>query len=212
MPSICPISATTLRANCRCKRQVPSLANVKSVDIAIDSALVDLVSEGFDAGAALGEIVSTDMIAVPLGPRQRSACVASPAFLREHASPPGGNAEDRAGGAGDRDAPARRAEGAARSGGAQPLLYPRGEWHYLWRAVDQNGIVLDILVQRRRDAKGEAFLQAAVAGMTICAAGDRDRSAKKLRGGQASGSPRGRTSTKPISYEDAVCDGADGHA
>jgi len=73
MPSICPISATTLRANCRCKRQVPSLANVKSVDIAIDSALVDLVSEGFDAGVALGEIVSKDMIAVPLGPRQRSA-------------------------------------------------------------------------------------------------------------------------------------------
>src|SRR6202034_1542149 len=28
----------------------------------------------------------------------------------------------------------------------------RGELHYLWRAVDQDGIVLDILVQRRRDA------------------------------------------------------------
>jgi putative transposase len=26
-----------------------------------------------------------------------------------------------------------------------------GERHYLWRAVDQNGHVLDILVQRRRD-------------------------------------------------------------
>lgn len=26
-----------------------------------------------------------------------------------------------------------------------------GERHYLWRAVDQNGNVLDILVQRRRD-------------------------------------------------------------
>jgi putative transposase len=25
--------------------------------------------------------------------------------------------------------------------------------HYLWRAVDQNGVVLDILVQRRRDAE-----------------------------------------------------------
>ena len=24
--------------------------------------------------------------------------------------------------------------------------------HYLWRAVDQNGVVLDILVQARRDA------------------------------------------------------------
>jgi putative transposase len=29
----------------------------------------------------------------------------------------------------------------------------RGELHYLWRAVDQNGHVLDILVQSRRSAK-----------------------------------------------------------
>ena len=29
----------------------------------------------------------------------------------------------------------------------------RGELLYLWRAVDQDGIVLDILVQRRRDAE-----------------------------------------------------------
>jgi putative transposase len=29
----------------------------------------------------------------------------------------------------------------------------RGEQHYLWRAVDQNGTVLDILVQSRRNAK-----------------------------------------------------------
>jgi putative transposase len=28
----------------------------------------------------------------------------------------------------------------------------RGVQHYLWRAVDQNGVVLDILVQARRDA------------------------------------------------------------
>ncbi len=29
----------------------------------------------------------------------------------------------------------------------------RGQIHYLWRAVDQDGDVLDILVQRRRDAR-----------------------------------------------------------
>ena len=29
----------------------------------------------------------------------------------------------------------------------------RGEPHYLWRAVDQDGDVIDILVQRRRDAR-----------------------------------------------------------
>jgi putative transposase len=33
------------------------------------------------------------------------------------------------------------------------FLTIRGERHYLWRAVDQNGHVLDILVQRRRDKK-----------------------------------------------------------
>jgi putative transposase len=27
-----------------------------------------------------------------------------------------------------------------------------GEFHYLWRAVDQHGVVLDILVQDRRNA------------------------------------------------------------
>ncbi len=29
----------------------------------------------------------------------------------------------------------------------------RGQRHYLWRAVDQDGDVIDILVQRRRDAR-----------------------------------------------------------
>ena len=29
----------------------------------------------------------------------------------------------------------------------------RGEQHYLWRAVDQDGDVIDILVQRRRNAR-----------------------------------------------------------
>jgi len=29
----------------------------------------------------------------------------------------------------------------------------QGEQHYLWRAVDQDGVALDILVQPRRDAK-----------------------------------------------------------
>jgi putative transposase len=33
------------------------------------------------------------------------------------------------------------------------FLTIKGEFHYLWRAVDQDGNVLDILVQRRRDKK-----------------------------------------------------------
>ena len=45
-------------------------------------------------------------------------------------------------------------------GGATRRSYPaevfvkiNGTTHYLWRAVDQHGNVLDILVQPRRDAK-----------------------------------------------------------
>ncbi len=38
---------------------------------------------------------------------------------------------------------------------SRPGRYGRTEWpwHYLWRAVDQDGHVLDILVQSRRSAK-----------------------------------------------------------
>src|SRR5919205_2238341 len=40
------------------------------------------------------------------------------------------------------------------------LLKIRGKRHWLWRAVDQDGIVLDILVQERRDqASAECFLR-----------------------------------------------------
>jgi putative transposase len=35
----------------------------------------------------------------------------------------------------------------------QVFLRIRGKLHYLWRAVDQHGTVLDILVQSRRNAK-----------------------------------------------------------
>ena len=33
------------------------------------------------------------------------------------------------------------------------VLKIAGKKHYLWRAVDQHGVVLDVLVQRRRDKK-----------------------------------------------------------
>ncbi|OVZ63745.1 LysR family transcriptional regulator [Pigmentiphaga sp. NML080357] len=57
------------------------------VELAINNALIDMVSEGFDAGVRLGETLAQDMIAVPLGPRQRSAIVASPAFFKQHPKP-----------------------------------------------------------------------------------------------------------------------------
>src|SRR3569832_866566 len=57
------------------------------VEIVVDNALVDMVAEGFDAGVRFGEILAQDMIAVPLGPRQRSAYVASPEFFERHPMP-----------------------------------------------------------------------------------------------------------------------------
>jgi DNA-binding transcriptional LysR family regulator len=57
------------------------------VEVFVSNALVDLVSGGFDAGLRFGETIAQDMIAVPIGPRQRSAIVGSPAFFRKHARP-----------------------------------------------------------------------------------------------------------------------------
>ena len=64
-----------------------------------------------------------------------------------------------------------------------------GEQHWLWRAVDQNGFVLDILVQRRRDTGAAQRL------MT-----------KLLR--SAVTPPRGMITDKLRSYGD--CEGEDG--
>jgi putative transposase len=52
----------------------------------------------------------------------------------------------------------------------------QGVQHYLWRAVDQDGVVLDILVQPRRDAKScETLLSTAAEGTSICPSRDRYR-------------------------------------
>ncbi len=65
-----------------------------------------------------------------------------------------------------------------------------GETQYLWRAVDQHGAVLDVLVQRRRNTRAARRffrkLQAAQ-GLTVRAAGADHRQAGELRGGQARG-------------------------
>jgi putative transposase len=47
------------------------------------------------------------------------------------------------------------------------VLTIRGKQHYLWRAVDQEGNVLDILVQRRRDKQAaKPFLRKFLKGLT----------------------------------------------
>ncbi len=58
-----------------------------TVEIVVNNAMVDMVAEGFDAGVRFGEIIAQDMIAVPIGPPQRSAYVASPDFFRRYPKP-----------------------------------------------------------------------------------------------------------------------------
>lgn len=58
-----------------------------TVEITLDAAMIDVVSAGFDAGVRFGEVIAADMIALPLGPRQRSAVVATPAFFAQHPKP-----------------------------------------------------------------------------------------------------------------------------
>lgn len=57
------------------------------VELCVDSALVDVVAEGFDAGIRLGECLARDMIAVPLGPMQRQVVCAAPAYFQRHRPP-----------------------------------------------------------------------------------------------------------------------------
>ncbi len=46
------------------------------------------------------------------------------------------------------------------------FLKINGELHYLWRAVDQHGVVLDILVQDRRNATAaKRFFKRLLAGL-----------------------------------------------
>jgi DNA-binding transcriptional LysR family regulator len=52
-----------------------------TVDVVADSALVDIVGDGFDAGVRYGEDLAQDMIAVPLGVPERYVLVAAPALI-----------------------------------------------------------------------------------------------------------------------------------
>ncbi|MFJ3485987.1 LysR substrate-binding domain-containing protein [Pseudomonas sp. NPDC090202] len=52
-----------------------------NLDIAIESRLVDIVSDGYDAGIRVNKILEQDMVTVPLGAGIRMACVASPEYV-----------------------------------------------------------------------------------------------------------------------------------
>lgn len=44
-----------------------------------------------------------------------------------------------------------------------------GVQHYLWRAVDQDGIVLGVLVRSRCNTRVQALLQETAEGLAVCA-------------------------------------------
>lgn len=67
-------------------RLLPNYPDIR-VEIVVDYGLVDIVSEGFDAGVRLGEQVAKDMIALRIGPDMRMAVVGSPAYFAKRDKP-----------------------------------------------------------------------------------------------------------------------------
>lgn len=58
-----------------------------SLDLVAEGRLVDIVEQGFDAGIRLGESLSPDMIAIPLGADLRFLAVAAPSYLARRPPP-----------------------------------------------------------------------------------------------------------------------------
>jgi DNA-binding transcriptional LysR family regulator len=67
----------------------PFLKAYPQIDLEIvgESSFIDIVAAGFDAGVRYGEHLAQDMIAVPLGPPQRYAVVASAQYVARHGRP-----------------------------------------------------------------------------------------------------------------------------
>ena len=57
------------------------------LEISVDSALVDVVAAGFDAGVRLGEQLERDMVAVRFGGEQRMLVVGAPSYLAGRTRP-----------------------------------------------------------------------------------------------------------------------------
>ncbi|PCC74014.1 DNA-binding transcriptional regulator, LysR family [Nannocystis exedens] len=57
------------------------------LEIVADDARADIVAERFDAGVRLGDLLDKDMVSVRIGPDERTAIVASPAYLTRHPPP-----------------------------------------------------------------------------------------------------------------------------
>jgi len=57
------------------------------LEVTAEAALIDIVARGFDAGVRWGESLAQDMVAVSLGPPQRSVVVATPALIARVGAP-----------------------------------------------------------------------------------------------------------------------------
>jgi len=58
-----------------------------NIEFVIDYGLTDIVAARFDGGVRLGGVIDRDMIAVPIGPDERMAVVASAAYFAENPAP-----------------------------------------------------------------------------------------------------------------------------
>lgn len=58
-----------------------------TLEVSVDGAMVDIVSNRFDAGIRIGEIIDRDMISVRIGDAVQPVAVASPGYLARKGSP-----------------------------------------------------------------------------------------------------------------------------
>jgi DNA-binding transcriptional LysR family regulator len=65
---------------------LPQYPDIK-VEVAIDYGLTDIITDQFDAGIRIGELVAKDMIAVRVGPDVRITVVAAPTYFSSRTRP-----------------------------------------------------------------------------------------------------------------------------
>lgn len=67
-------------------RILPDYPDIR-VEVVVDASLTDIVTDRFDAGIRMGDMIARDMIGIPLGPEMRVAVVASPGYFRQRGIP-----------------------------------------------------------------------------------------------------------------------------
>jgi DNA-binding transcriptional LysR family regulator len=76
----------TLRFSCSLGEYLRRHSEMK-VEIVTEGRLIDIITDGFDAGVRLAEAVPQDMIAVPLGPYARHVVVGAPSYFANRPRP-----------------------------------------------------------------------------------------------------------------------------